>query len=137
MKFIIFCVLPCLVSAANILVLETTASPSHHIWMKTLLLALAEKNHNITSISADFDVGQSPNLHYLHLDKVYEVLYDETSEDHSQNLDFFAMGEMNPYLAYYNFVSYMAQNVIGCVKSTGYQQLLNYPDDFKVKITLS
>lgn len=134
MRFIVFCVLPCLVSAANILVLETTASPSHHIWIKTLLIALTERGHNITSISADFVAEQKPYLHYLHLDKVYEELYDEEIKDNFQNLDFFAFEEMNPYLAYYKFVDYMVKSIKGCVKSKGYQQLLAYPDNFKVTI---
>ncbi|XP_059612714.1 uncharacterized protein LOC132259179 [Phlebotomus argentipes] len=138
MKFIlILSVLPCFISAANILVLETVASPSHHIWIRTLMHALVDKGHNVTSLSADIDTNPPKNLHYLHLDKVYETIYDDSSEDHSQDIDFLEMGKMNPYLAYHMFMSYCTQSLQGIVKSTGYRQLLNYPDNYKFDLIIN
>uniref|UniRef100_A0A1L8E1A2 UDP-glucuronosyltransferase n=1 Tax=Nyssomyia neivai TaxID=330878 RepID=A0A1L8E1A2_9DIPT len=137
MNFLFFlCVLPCFVSAANILVLETTPSPSHHIWMKTLLTALAQRGHNVTSLSADHVKEKIPNLHYIHMEKVYEVLYDTSSEDHTEHIDFLNMGQVNVYDQFNTMVSYVRQSFKGMLLSKGYRQLLAYPDDFKFDLVI-
>ncbi|XP_055688527.1 UDP-glycosyltransferase UGT5-like isoform X1 [Lutzomyia longipalpis] len=137
MKFVIFlCFLPYFVRAANILVLENIASPSHHIWMKTLLMALVERGHNITSLSPDYEKEKIPNLHYIHLEKVYDALYDANSEDHTEDLDFLDMGTKNPYLMYNVFMVYSNLFFQGCASSQGYRQLLNYPKDFKFDLII-
>ncbi|GAB0099859.1 UDP-glucuronosyltransferase [Sergentomyia squamirostris] len=120
----------------NILFLEIVASPSHHIWIKTLLTALAARGHNVTSVSADREVNSIPNLHYLHLDKVYEVLYDTSNADHGEDMDFMNMGQLNPFRQYYIFNSYCEQVITGCVKSKGYKELLDYPDGFKFDLIM-
>lgn len=127
-------VLPCLVNCANILFLETVPSPSHHIWIRTLATALAERGHNITSLSTDIEEHTPDNLHYLHLDKVYDVMYNEEDEDFEQAWDFFEMGNINPYLQLLIFMDFTPLTLKGSLKSTGFHQLLAYPDDFKVSL---
>ncbi|GAB0099858.1 UDP-glucuronosyltransferase [Sergentomyia squamirostris] len=133
---VIFLLLPCFSFAANILVLETCASPSHHIWFRTLLTALAERGHNVTSISADAEKKPIPNLHFIHMEKVYDVLYDVSNADHGEDMDFFSMGDLNPFSQYYIFHDYCRQTLRGIVTSDGYRQLLAYPDDFKVDLII-
>uniref|UniRef100_A0A1B0CVV0 UDP-glucuronosyltransferase n=1 Tax=Lutzomyia longipalpis TaxID=7200 RepID=A0A1B0CVV0_LUTLO len=132
--FLLF--LPCVVNSANILVLETIASPSHHIWIRTLSTALAERGHNVTSLSADIEKETPENLLYLHLDKLYEVFYNTQDEDFVKEWDFLGMGKLNPYLQMIIFLDFPVLTAKGCLKSTGFQQLLNYPDDFKFDLII-
>uniref|UniRef100_A0A7G3B2A5 UDP-glucuronosyltransferase n=1 Tax=Lutzomyia longipalpis TaxID=7200 RepID=A0A7G3B2A5_LUTLO len=134
--FIVLCFLFYLANGANILVLENTASPSHHIWIKTLLTALAERGHNITSLSPDREENKIPNLHYIHLEKVYEVLYDANNAEHTEDMDFFSMTDMPPTAMYFMWIEYCTQIISGAASSKGYQELLNYPDDFKFDLII-
>ena len=36
---------------------------------------LAARGHNITCISPDIETKQIPNMHYIHLENVYDYLY--------------------------------------------------------------
>ena len=36
---------------------------------------LAARGHNITCLSADIETKQIPNLHYIHLEKLYSSIY--------------------------------------------------------------
>uniref|UniRef100_A0A7G3B2Y9 UDP-glucuronosyltransferase n=1 Tax=Lutzomyia longipalpis TaxID=7200 RepID=A0A7G3B2Y9_LUTLO len=139
MKFssiVIVFLLPILVHSANILVLEPVPSPSHHIWIRTLTTALAARGHNVTSLSPDIEENTPENLHYLHLDRVYEVLYNPEDEDFGEEMDFFEMGKINPYLQMLIYFDFPVQTMKGVLKSKGFHQLLAYPDDFKFDLVL-
>ncbi|XP_059612716.1 uncharacterized protein LOC132259181 [Phlebotomus argentipes] len=133
---ILLILLPCFVNSANILVLEALPSPSHHIWIRTITTALAAAGHNVTSLSTDIEEKTPENLHYLHLDKIYDVLYNPEDEDFEMEMDFFEMGEMNPYIQLIMFYSFQDATIKGCTKSTGFRQLLAYPDDFKFDLVI-
>ncbi|GAB0099857.1 UDP-glucuronosyltransferase [Sergentomyia squamirostris] len=120
----------------NILVLETVASPSHHIWIRTLTTALAEKGHNVTSLSTDIEDVTPKNLHYLHLDKVYDVFYDPTDQDFKEEFDFLSMGKVNIFMQLLDFFDFPLLTVKGCFRSTGFHQLMAYPDDFKFDLVI-
>ncbi|XP_055702672.1 UDP-glycosyltransferase UGT5-like [Phlebotomus papatasi] len=136
LSVVIVVFLPCLVNCANILFLETVPSPSHHIWIRTLSTALAERGHNITSLSTDIEEHTPENLHYLHLDKVYDVMYNQEDEDFGQEWDFFEMGKINSYLQLLIFMDFTPLTLKGSLKSTGFHQLLAYPDDFKFDLII-
>lgn len=36
----------------------------------------ASKNHNLTIVSADIDGKTLPNMHYIHLENIYDIVYD-------------------------------------------------------------
>ncbi|GAB0086101.1 hypothetical protein DMENIID0001_000940 [Sergentomyia squamirostris] len=112
--------------AANILFLENFASPSHHLWIRTLLVALAQKGHNVTSISANRETEIVPNLHYVHMDSVYDVMFNKSNEDHWQDIDFMTWKTWNPFRQYFVFMSLCDQMITGELKSSGYKELLSY-----------
>lgn len=90
------------VRAANILYLYGVASPSHHIWYVTFIYVtlylsswfkivlfwcsnrnsvfvngLAARGHNVTVISADQEKSPPNGVHYIHMDGLYNKMYDE------------------------------------------------------------
>lgn len=87
------------VNCANILGLFVVASPSHHIWYtpkfisimcriyhelsrnSALVNALAEKGHNLTVLSVDADPQPPKNVHYIHMEGVYDYMYKEIFVD--------------------------------------------------------
>ncbi|XP_059615442.1 UDP-glycosyltransferase UGT4-like [Phlebotomus argentipes] len=119
-----------LILGANILVLEGLPSPSHHVLFRVVNEALAARGHNVTSISADIDENVSQNLTYLHLDRVYEHLYD------SDDMNFVDIGKVNPWITLGILNHYILKAFTGLQKSSGYHQLLAYPDDFKVDLII-
>lgn len=36
----------------------------------------ANKEHNLTIVGADVDKKTLPNMHYIHLEKIYDAVYD-------------------------------------------------------------
>ncbi|XP_059622697.1 UDP-glucosyltransferase 2-like [Phlebotomus argentipes] len=125
-----------LAHGANILVLDTEHSRSNHIWIRTITAALAEKGHNVTSLSTYIEEETPKNFHYLHLDKVYDVFYNPEDEDFVLKPDFFLCGEINSYLQI--ILSFLPIEFVlkGCLKSKGFRQLLAYPNDFKFDLVL-
>ncbi|XP_059613971.1 UDP-glycosyltransferase UGT5-like [Phlebotomus argentipes] len=128
--------LPFFANSANILVLEAVPSPSHHIWIRTITTALAAAGHNVTSLSTDIEEETPENLHYLHLDKVYDVMYNPEDEDFEMEFNYFDMGNLNSYLQLFMFVDFTEIILKGSLKSTGFRQLLDYPDDFKFDLVI-
>lgn len=131
LTFFIFVTFPNTVPAANILVLENVPSPSHHLWIKTLLTELVLRGHNVTSISADIEPNPTPNLHYIHLEKVYSKLRET-----SKNVDLIVSRKVNPWRGIIAFHEYCVNTCEGILESTGLQQLLAYPDDFVFDLVL-
>uniref|UniRef100_A0A1B0D9R0 Uncharacterized protein n=1 Tax=Phlebotomus papatasi TaxID=29031 RepID=A0A1B0D9R0_PHLPP len=132
--FSIICVM-CLVPlawSANILVLEGVPSPSHHIFITTLSQALAARGHNVTSITSDLDDYKTPNLTYLYLDKLKEYLESPAF----QEIDMLEYGTMNPWLSALFMPWYIVDFLDSEILSTGFRQLLDYPDDFEFDLVL-
>lgn len=59
------------VESANILCLIALPSPSHHIWNRGIVNALASRGHNVTVLSPDFDKIAPKNVHYLKINEIY------------------------------------------------------------------
>lgn len=62
-------------NAANILALVVTASPSHHIWNRALMLELAARGHNVTVASPDPEKQKFPNHTDIYLEGMYEEVH--------------------------------------------------------------
>lgn len=88
---------------------------------------LAVIGHNITFVSCDADESQ-PNIHFIHMEKVYETV--AASDDFELNI--FEMGFKNIILQYFDTPELTIAVCDGLVQSNGWQQLNNYPNDFKV-----
>ncbi|XP_055702593.1 UDP-glucosyltransferase 2-like [Phlebotomus papatasi] len=122
------------VFGANILVLEGLASPSHHIFFRVINEALAARGHNVTSISADVEINPVANLTYLHNEMVYAELYKGYEDVDNMNLlDFGYDGNL---ATIFEVEEYYLNTLAGIKKSTGYKQLLAYPDDFKFDLVI-
>lgn len=126
MKVFLLLAIVTLAQGSNILYLSNVPSPSHFIWCNSLLNSLHKNGHNITALSPDVETSRT-NMTYLHLDQVYPEIYNG-----SVDIDFFAYGRAKSWelLLLYGMISKTACE--GSVKSKGFQQLLSYPDDFKV-----
>ncbi|KAL7028608.1 hypothetical protein ACKWTF_005921 [Chironomus riparius] len=62
------------VNSLNILFTSELSSPSHHIFNSALERAFAARGHNVTFVSADNVKNPPENLHYIHLEKQYEIM---------------------------------------------------------------
>jgi len=63
-------------SAAKILGLMTTPSPSHHIWNRALTLALAARGHQVTVLSPDPERQPVANYTEFLIEKAYDRIHD-------------------------------------------------------------
>jgi hypothetical protein len=66
------------VSAAKILGLMPTPSPSHHIWNRALILALAARGHQVTVLSPDPEKQPVANHTDFVIEKAYERIKDSS-----------------------------------------------------------
>ena len=123
--FILFSVAIGGVFPSNILYLSSVASPSHFIWCRALLNSLVDRGYNVTALSPDVEV--SKNITYIHLEQIYPELYNG-----SKDLDFFEIGKLPPIALFPMYSSLSEMTCTGALRSKGYQQLLEYPNDFKV-----
>ena len=118
------------VNAANILYLSNVVSPSHFIWCKSILSSLHARGHNITALSPDVEESKE-NFTYHHLDKVYGSIYNGTTE-----LNFFEMGQKPVVELFMEFKDFFVNSGVAALESKGYQDLLNYPTDFKFDLVV-
>lgn len=97
---------------------------------ETVATGLVEKGHNITIVSAHLRVNEVPldNVHYIHMDKVLETLY--TVNHDGDILSFFDSKILDGYKLSVTICK-------GFLNSSGWDSLTNYPEDFKVKISLA
>jgi glucuronosyltransferase len=130
MKCLVFCGLITQALTANILILNSVASPSHHIYNRALAVGLA-KDHNITFVSADVSDKKHPNIHYIHLEKVYDFIYEG-----DETFDLMAMSEESPIEGISAIYDYMRVNCDGVLASDGLEIILNYPNDFKFDVVI-
>ncbi|XP_055702597.1 UDP-glycosyltransferase UGT4-like isoform X2 [Phlebotomus papatasi] len=72
------------------------------------------------------------NVTYLHLDRVYESIY-ASGED---PINFVEMGKINPWMTLAVLTQLILKTFDGAQKSSGYQQLLNYPENFKFDLVI-
>lgn len=118
------------VFSANILYLNTIASPSHHLWNKKLIKGLADKGHNITMVSVDNDEKPPPNVHYIFIEGVYETLYGD------QDNMLMEMAEESIVPSVLSISNWCETCCDGVLKSKGLDTILNYPNSFKFDIVI-
>lgn len=66
------------------------------------------------------------------MDKVYETFY--TDNDEADELDFFDLGSQSMVSQLLDGVKFTIRICNGFLKSSGWEQLSRYPDDFKVTL---
>jgi glucuronosyltransferase len=130
MKLLVLLSVLSVVQSANILYLSNIASPSHFIWCKSLLNSLHARGHNITALSPDVEESKE-NFTYHHLEKVYASLYNGSTD-----LNFFEMGKKSTVEMFIEFFDFFKNAAGAALDSKGYQDMLKYPDDFKVDLVI-
>lgn len=115
-----------LTSGGNILYLNGIPSPSHHLYNRVLVLALAAKGHNVTFVSADTVKKSTPNVHYIHLEKTYEAFFGDG--DSSNVLDFANETAVESIMGLPEVFAVVCGGIIA---SKGLDAIINYPDNFK------
>uniref|UniRef100_A0A182PSE1 UDP-glycosyltransferases domain-containing protein n=1 Tax=Anopheles epiroticus TaxID=199890 RepID=A0A182PSE1_9DIPT len=116
---------------ANILALMAVPSPSHHIWNRVLVDALAARGHNITVVSPDIERKPKPNVTYIHLEKTYDTIHEGSTA-----IDFYEMGQSGILESMKIFYDYAISMCIGILDSEGYRTIMNYPADYKFDLVL-
>lgn len=97
------------INAANILVLDTQMSPSHHLWTRVLVNGLAENDvNNITVLSLIPDTKKHrANIHYIHLENVYEYVDSKEEFDYMESVN-------NPRLVFFEYHTLDASCIDAC-----------------------
>ena len=138
-------------NSVNILCLMGTPSPSHHIWNKSIMKALADKgNYNLTILT--FEMEQSTkSMHFIHIEDVYQSIYEQFvnkqkdkqrkgggggggGNDGIGEIDFNnSKNVFSSIVDVYSFFNYIDTLLL---ESNATKQLLNYPLDFKFDLIL-
>ncbi|XP_001688725.2 UDP-glucosyltransferase 2 [Anopheles gambiae] len=117
-------------AGANILCLTPVPSPSHHIWNRVWIEALAARGHNLTVISADVDERTAPpNITYIHLEHAYSDLHTE--------LDLFQMASHSALTGIKDLYVWGTAMCRGVLRSKGLQVIQAYPDDFRFDLIIA
>uniref|UniRef100_A0AAG5D7U9 UDP-glucuronosyltransferase n=1 Tax=Anopheles atroparvus TaxID=41427 RepID=A0AAG5D7U9_ANOAO len=112
--------------AANILYINSVASPSHFGWNRALIYALAKEGHNLTVFGVDIEQKAPPNVTFILLEDVYKKLYSEQQVD----TDFFAMSKLSPFEMLLMYNSYFLGVCEYVLATEGAKRLYDYPVDF-------
>lgn len=97
---------------------------------RSLINGLASKGFNVTVVAADQDVS-STNIHYIHMERVYEIFY---TNDRSEEINFVDLGDKNVFTQIQEYSKYSTDMCLGNLRSNGWKQLENYPDNFQVTL---
>uniref|UniRef100_A0A182X245 UDP-glucuronosyltransferase n=1 Tax=Anopheles quadriannulatus TaxID=34691 RepID=A0A182X245_ANOQN len=111
---------------ANILYVNTVASPSHFGWNRALMYELASRGHNLTVFGVDSEPNPPPNVTFIVMEDVYKTLYS----DPNMHTDFLEMSKISPFsmtLLFNEFVVGVCEIVL---KTEGAKRLQSYPPDF-------
>lgn len=112
--------------ASNVLVLDVFSSPSHHLWMRVLMHKLVDRGFNVTSLSCDVESDPPQNLTYLHMEDMHEDF------DADQFLDY----SISPLMSFFMLRNFFRDQFESAKRSTGFQALLNYPDNFQFDLII-
>nr|XP_019557265.2 LOW QUALITY PROTEIN: UDP-glucuronosyltransferase 2B20 [Aedes albopictus] len=118
-----------LINGANILCLTPIPSPSHHIWNRAWMEALAARGHNLTIVSADVESHKKENMTYIHLEKAYSFL--------TEALDLNEMANANAFGGVRSLYAWGTGMCKGVLHSEGMDIIMGYPDDFKVDLVVA
>ncbi|XP_058066146.1 UDP-glucosyltransferase 2-like [Anopheles bellator] len=112
--------------AANILYINTVASPSHFGWNRALVYALADRGHNLTVFGVDAEKDPPANVTFILIENVYKSLYS----DSNMNMDFFEMTKMNVFAMLKMYDDYVLTVCDIVLRNEGVKRLYDYPADF-------
>ncbi|XP_052870636.1 UDP-glucosyltransferase 2-like [Anopheles cruzii] len=135
---VVFCVAATLLlsgtgptKGANILCLFAVPSPSHHIWNRVLVDALAANDHNLTVVSPDIEKIAKPNITYIHLEATYDAIHEGATA-----IDFYEMAQAGVVESMRIFYDYAISMCTGILRSAGYGTISNYPPDYRFDLVL-
>lgn len=92
--------------------------------------AIAARGHNVTVISTDLDPNPPKNVKYIHLEGVYDFIYE------NEKFDILSFVHMNPIESIDPIYSFSVLACQGIERASGLQILLNYPQDFKFDLII-
>lgn len=92
--------------------------------------ALAARGHNVTVLSTDRDLQAPENVTYVHMEGVYDLFYKEHNINLVHNHNESSVDSVHTL---FNFGLLACE---GCLRSSGVQQLLAYPDSFHIDLIL-
>lgn len=118
-------------NGANILCLMGVPSPSHHIWNRALVNALAANGHNLTVVSPDIELKPVANVTYIHLEETYRTIHEGSTA-----IDFYEMAQAGVVDSLKIFYNYAISMCVGILGSKGYGTIMNYPSDYKFDLVL-
>ncbi|XP_069693293.1 UDP-glucosyltransferase 2-like isoform X1 [Periplaneta americana] len=107
--------------SARILSLLNAASPSHYIFNRALILALANRGHQVTLVSPDAGKDNVPNLKNIKLEGIYDKLRD--------GFDFESFGDASNMAMIATMFEWMDIVCRMKFQSDGAKKLLNYPSN--------
>ncbi|XP_049297491.1 UDP-glucosyltransferase 2-like [Anopheles funestus] len=112
--------------AANILYINSVASPSHFGWNRALIYELASRGHNLTVFGVNSEPNPPPNVTFILLENVYDALYSDPNMD----TDFFEMSKIGPFSMHLIFNQYVLGVCEIVLRTEGAKRLQDYPPDF-------
>lgn len=113
-----------IVDSANILFLLPVPSPSHRLWNNVLIESLAERGHNLTVLSVEYERSRA-NVTFIYMENIYESLsefYIKTPWSLNSKYTHTIIKEHHQLN---NFISRKLY------ETKGLRQLANYPKSFK------
>lgn len=96
------------------------------------MVALAEAGYNVTALSADEDEVPTANLNYIVMEGVYQEIQKQFLNV-SNAEDFQSKSILDGMDAFKRFFIMLFQIIS---KTKGFQQLMDYPNDFKFDLIL-
>lgn len=99
-----------------------------------LIYGLAEKGHNVTALSLDVEKNAPENVHFIHMEGVYDNILNDSSSAQS---DFFGMGKISPFGMLFEFDEFCISCCRYSLKSSGFKTLMDYPSDFKFDLIIN
>ena len=99
-----------------------------------LIYELAKIGHNLTILSLDIPNNPPNNVHFIHLENVYEKINSEYNDLSDQ--DFLDMGTVNPYQVHVSFGEYEFQVCQLAIQTDGFKMLMNYPNNYKFEVII-
>lgn len=130
MKVSILSILISEILCANILYLHGVLSPSHHLWNSILATELANRGHNVTFLSVDKPRKDTKNLHYVVIEKAYENIKFNDSEDEGDFLNYADRINSNRLKSAKILAEFSLMVCNSIVISDGLDKILDYPNDF-------
>lgn len=113
-----------IVESANILFLLPVPSPSHRLWNNVLIDGLAERGHNLTILTVEYERSR-PNVTYIYMENIYESLSEFRIKTP------WSLNPKSPFTIikeHHQLNNFISRKMF---ETQGLRQLANYPKSFK------